>query len=361
MYSEANSLAIVNDVERAVSPHVPEVVERPQEPTVSQAVARALIAAVESSGVPRQRFLRMTRLGSDRLGTQARVPTSEFYKACEAALDLSLDPALGLHCGRRFVASSFNLVSHLVTHSANLRQALDSVLRFRSLCSDHPGFQLIEHEHTAVLRCDRILGAPPRVVRFVHELQLIGFVQLIRHFNPSARIDQVCLEYSAPEYRSHYTRAFDAAERFEQPFTGIVFDRSLLQSASPDQDEELFSTLMALAEQRLLHRRLSASYALRVRERLLQQRMPGRVAMECIASALKLSVRTLHRRLAHEGRTYRGLANEASAIIAKRMLVDEHCTIQEVASLMGFSDATSFHRAFKRWTGTTPNAFRQGT
>ena len=94
--------------------------------------------------------------------------------------------------------------------------------------------------------------------------------------------------------------------------------------------------------------------------RLLQQRMPGRVAMECVASSLKLSVRTLHRRLAHEGRTYRALANEASAIIAKRLLVDERCTIQEVASLMGFSDATSFHRAFKRWTGTTPNTFRQG-
>jgi AraC-like DNA-binding protein len=364
MYFDANTIgSSVNDAERPSSPHASASasVERREEPSVSLCVARALVAAVESAGVPRQRFLRMTRLGPERPGdAQARVPTTELYKACEAALELSLDPALGLHCGQRFVGSTFNIISHLVAHAANLRQALDAVLRFRTLCSDHPGYELIEHEDRVVLRCGPIIGASPRVVRFVSEVQLIGFVNLIRHFCPSARIDQVCLEYSAPEYRGQYTRAFDGAERFEQAFTGLVFNRALLQGASPDRDEEIYSTLSALAEQRLLHRRLNASYALRVRERLLQQRMPGRVAMECVADALKLSVRTLHRRLAHEGRTYRALANEASAIIAKRLLVDERCTIQEVASLMGFSDATSFHRAFKRWTGSTPNAFRQG-
>jgi AraC-like DNA-binding protein len=80
--------------------------------------------------------------------------------------------------------------------------------------------------------------------------------------------------------------------------------------------------------------------------------------MLSIARALDVSLRSLHRRLVDEGQSYTAIANEASANVAKRLLADEHLTIQEAASAMGFCDATSFHRAFKRWTGTTPTKFR---
>lgn len=81
--------------------------------------------------------------------------------------------------------------------------------------------------------------------------------------------------------------------------------------------------------------------------------------MQSVARALELSVRSLRRRLAAEGKAYDDVLHEALAIVAKHFLRDPSRTIREIAYEMGFSDPSTFHRAFKRWTGTTPNAFRE--
>ena len=82
--------------------------------------------------------------------------------------------------------------------------------------------------------------------------------------------------------------------------------------------------------------------------------------MNAAARALGLSVRSLRRRLAEEGRAYHDIASDALAAVAKQFLEDGQHTIQETAYEMGFSAPSTFHRAFKRWTGTTPTAYRQG-
>jgi AraC-like DNA-binding protein len=81
--------------------------------------------------------------------------------------------------------------------------------------------------------------------------------------------------------------------------------------------------------------------------------------MRQVAQRLGLSVRSLHRRLSEEQQSYVALANEVSAQRAKQLLIDERRTIQETAHAMGFTNVSSFHRAFRRWTGVTPAAFRE--
>jgi AraC-like DNA-binding protein len=187
----------------------------------------------------------------------------------------------------------------------------------------------------------------------------LGLLDLIRHFaGPNAQITRVCFEYSAPVYRGEYTRLFQGTERFDQAFTGVVFPRQLLHSQSPQKDEDLYATLSDLAARRLQRLQGRAPYSVRVRQVLMQQRAPHRVSMQQVARRLGISVRSLHRRLTEEGRSYVVLANEASAELAKQLLLDDTRTIHEAAHTMGFSNASSFHRAFRRWTGTTPAAFR---
>ena len=86
---------------------------------------------------------------------------------------------------------------------------------------------------------------------------------------------------------------------------------------------------------------------------------PQRADMSTVARALGMSVRSLRRRLAEEGKSYNDLANEALAAVAKQLLRDKRRTIQETAYDLGFSDTSTFHRAFKRWTGMTPSTFRE--
>ena len=90
----------------------------------------------------------------------------------------------------------------------------------------------------------------------------------------------------------------------------------------------------------------------------MRDRAPNRSDMTSVARALGMSVRSLHRRLAAEGKSYNDVANEALALFAKQALCSPQRSIQETAHEMGFSDARSFHRAFKRWTGMTPSDYR---
>ncbi|HKU38638.1 MAG TPA: AraC family transcriptional regulator [Polyangiales bacterium] len=341
----------------AVSTADPYALER--EPTVSARVVLQLMAAVERAGVSRVQFLQALNLPAARLEeTDARVKRADLYAYCETALDVTADPAFGLHWAESVTSNTFNLVAQLLAHAATLRHAFQMLFKYGDLITDQLNLRLIEADDRVELRVDSARGAPPRVRRISAEMTTLGMLKMLRDFSPRAEIRAVNFSYAAPDYRSEYTRLFEGLERFEQPSTGIVFDRELMELASPYRDESLQRTLRELAERRAAAIRPRRSYVPRVREALLQHGMPHRVAMEKVADQLHLSLRSLHRRLADEGRPFSSIASEASAIVAQRMLGEEQRTIQETARAMGFRNVTSFHRAFKRWTGTTPRRSR---
>jgi AraC-like DNA-binding protein len=328
--------------------------------TVSARVLIELVRAVERAGVTRAAFLRAAQIEPEQLhGDDVRVSLREVHGSCAAALELTGDPAFGLHWGEWLTSNAFNLISHLLVHSASLRHALASLQRFQHLVSDEMGVELVEQGDLAELRSIDVHDQPLPVRRLRAEMVMLGFLRLIRDFaGPNAKIVSVRFPYPAPEYRAEYARLFGGAERFDQPVIALAFDRALLRARSPQMDEDLYGTLSDLAERRLLRLQSRAPYAVRVRHYLLQQRAPQRVAMAEVARGLGLSVRSLHRRLREEDRSYASLVGEACAELAKRLLSDERHTIQETAHAMGFSNVSSFHRAFRRWTGTTPAAIR---
>jgi AraC-like DNA-binding protein len=330
------------------------------ETTVSVAVVRALIEAVEKAGVSRARLLRAAQLPADCLdGAETRIAGIKAYELCVKALELTDDPAFGLHWAERLTASALVPVSHLLAHSANLRQALESFARFHRLLSDRRYHDIIEADDTVTVRCTGLVGSS-RMQRFAGEMVISFFFHLVRSFDLHARPRCVSFAYPAPPYRAEYTRIFEGTERFEQPFTGIVFDRTLLDQPAPHPDGAVHDALEAVAEQRLLRITQSTPWSMQVHEILVRHATPHRCDMLMVARSLGMSTRSLRRRLAAEGKSYNAVFDEALASVAKRLLQGKQLTIQETAYELGFSDARTFHRAFKRWTGMTPTTFREG-
>jgi AraC-like DNA-binding protein len=328
-----------------------------RESTVSIRVVRGLVDAAELHGVPRAQFLHWAQLCPAQLAdAHARITHAEVYRLCELALEVTADPALGLHLGEKLTGLALNPVCDLIAHSATLRDGLDALSRFHPLLSDHTSVQVCEHDQRVTVYCSPFASGSPRIQSMASEMIVAGLFRLIRSFNAYARLERASFEYAAPSYHAEYERVFQRSACFEQRFTGIVFDRALMDSVSPHRDQDMHDALRAIAE-RHMSRTQGASVALRVREVLLQQQSGPRTDMSSVARALGLSVRSLRRRLAAEGKSYNAVANDALVMVAKRFLVDEQRTIQETAYEMGFSHCGAFHRAFKTWTGTTPRAF----
>jgi AraC-like DNA-binding protein len=331
-----------------------------RESMLSVRVVRGIAEAVEQAGVSQARWFSAARFDGGLLDSpDASVSRGDVYRMCEVAMDLTHDPALGLHWAERLSATTFNPISSLIAHSDTLRLGFESLFKFHRLLSDQPSFHLAEHGDTVTLRYLTLTNEGSAIQRFSSEMLVTGVVRMIRTFSPHAPVDRVCFEYPAPEYQPEYTRAFEGPVHFDQPFTGVVFDRALMDAVSPHKDGDVHEALRAIAERRILGVTQRAPFSLRVRERLVQHGPARRTDMSAVARSLGLSARSLRRRLAAEGKSYNTVVNEALAIIAKHFLRNKQLTIQEAAYEMGFADTSTFHRAFKRWTGMTPTEVRE--
>jgi AraC-like DNA-binding protein len=83
----------------------------------------------------------------------------------------------------------------------------------------------------------------------------------------------------------------------------------------------------------------------------------GNARMACVAGQLAMSRQTLLRRLRSEGVTFEEVVNDVRYRLARSLLRDPALSVSQVASLLGFSEATAFTRAFRRWSGETPAAY----
>jgi AraC-like DNA-binding protein len=103
----------------------------------------------------------------------------------------------------------------------------------------------------------------------------------------------------------------------------------------------------------------TGSLALDVRRVLASRLARGEMEIEIVARALGMSTRTLQRRLSVAGLSYQELLDATRREAGEKCITDSSLSIAEVAYLLGYSEPAAFHRAFKRWTGVTPQAFRQ--
>ena len=139
----------------------------------------------------------------------------------------------------------------------------------------------------------------------------------------------------------------------------LVLPAPLLETPCVRADPALVAVLDRYAAERLEQAPRTSSIADRVRSALGDELRGGEPTAARLATRFKMSVRSLSRLLAAEGTSFRELLDALRRDLATRHLAADQLSIGEVAFLLGFSELSSFHRAFKRWTGRTPAEFRQ--
>ena len=329
-------------------------------PRVSTFIVRALIEVVERAGVTRDKVMVAAQLDVARLDDiLGGFSFPEFIALEASALELTGDDGLGLRVAEQSSEAAFDVLAHLAAHAPTLRDAVALCVQFQRLLMEGTALTLRERGDSAIVRCE-FPRSTLRGDRMLAELAMGGLARMIRIFaGHAAKPRAVSFEHPRPPYARAYARVFGGAERFSQRFTGIEFDRAVLGRRQLHHHPELYSVLHGDAESKLQRMARGQRFVDRVQQYLLSvppKRMPD---MTGIARDLGLSTRSLRRRLAEDGASYKALVQSVLEIRATQMLSDPNRTIQQTAAEMGFSDPSAFQRAFKRWKGMTLGQFKE--
>ena len=187
---------------------------------------------------------------------------------------------------------------------------------------------------------------------------------------PLRRLDWA---HPRPAHADEYRRMFAPELHFGQPSTAVSFDARVLQGMLAIGPASLRSFLRDAPQSVFLKQGSQRSWSERVRRQLRSELIRGDpvrgeparpqasadpATLETLARQFGLSPATLRRRLDEEGSGWQRLKDEVRRDLAIHRLADRRLSVEQVAAELGFNDASSFHRAFRKWTGAAPGAYR---
>ena len=324
-----------------------------------------MLQYLEQRGAPRATAARACGLEPHAAaGADACVPGSAVERLWEFAQRTTGDRLVGLHMAEAYSPGALDILGYVILSCGTVGDVLKRVSRYAPLLND--GMRIDVVRDRAVVYCriavvesmDNYLSRSPwqavdttwaglaRELRRLTAKPLAASEVWLRRPRPSLA--------DAAEYRRVLGArvVFDAPEdRFIMPLGHLAepvlsANRALLQSF----EQHAEASLAGMTESSSRSRQVAA---------VLARRLKGEVPLlEAVARELDMSDRTLQRLLREDGTTYQRLLDEVRRDLAIRHLANPSSSANQIGFLLGFSEPSAFHRAFRRWTGTTPGAYR---
>ena len=287
----------------------------------------------------------------------ARVSTEKISRLWGLAAEQSGNPAIGL--AQRLVArpASFDVVGYTMMSCANLLGALERLIRYLLILSDALTMTLSEQGGGYRVTFELFGGSrlvPRQRVEFIL-VSLIGFCHWIsgRELHPLS----VELSYPAPADPAPYHDAFGRQVSFDAASSSVLFAHADLTAPLPTSNPVLADLHDRFAGEYL--RRFDHSQtSYRAREVIIRRLPDGEPRRDQVAGELRMSERTLQRRLEAEATSFVELLDNTRRELAEQYLRRLHLSLAQAAYLLGFADQSSFFRACRRWFDLSPGRYR---
>jgi len=322
------------------------------------AFVQAIVQAYQARGINPSQALNLAQITPEFLAIpDARITAWQMERISAAAMQELDDEGLGWF-NRRLPWGSYGMLARASISAPQLGLALKRWCRHHGLITDDITLTLSVSGHRA-----RLTITEHRDLQALREFCLVS---VLRNFHGLAcwlidsRIPLTGAQFpfTAPAHRDVYSVLFSAPALFTSESAAIEFDAMYL-SLPLRRDEA--------ALRQMLQRALALTVLPYRRDRLLVQRVRQALASqpehshnaEDLAALLNLSTRTLHRQLKDEGASLQALKDEVRQARAIDLLQRSSRPIKQVAQAAGFQNEKSFIRAFKGWTGRSPDQFRR--
>jgi AraC-like DNA-binding protein len=318
----------------------------------SQLVAPALAAVRAGGGDPAPIA---ARFGVALDAAETTLPLADLRALLDACAAAAGDPLFGAHLAAGLPRGTYGLLEYSCRSAPTVGAALARVARYIVLLNELVEISLDEASGTLE---QRIPGEPECVGRHGNEFFVVLVLATARALAAAPIAPRaVTLAHPAHGERKELERLLGVAPRFDAGVNRVVFPDLGVPLVSADP--ALLALLDRQAEQGLPERP-GSRFLHGVRAQVAAELAGGPPGLAEVARALRLSSRTLQRRLADAGTSLSAVVEEVRQERARALVADRAVPLGEIAFRLGYSDMAPFLRAFKRWTGRTAGQFRGG-
>ena len=322
-----------------------------------------LAIALGKQGISAEDLLAGTAISQSELSSNsARISRRQVIGAYRNAVRLSKDSSIGLSAGSHLGLIDYGLYGYALISSATLQSALEFAIKYHQMATPTVRMELLidDEEKTAAFRMQDLLDIPDLYV-FNLELQFSLVFSLFKemagnHF----RFSKILAAFPQPPHHQAYREIFECAARFGNTTNDLVFDIHWLDRPLARSNPITAATARELCDQFFMQMNKSTGIARDVYT-IITKDLCSYNNIETVAGMLNVSPRTLRRKLADQGTTFRQLHNDVRMQLAIEFLKNSNMSTDEVADRLGFSDAANFRHAFKRWTKKTTSEFRRSS
>ncbi|MBB3046804.1 AraC-like DNA-binding protein [Litorivivens lipolytica] len=321
---------------------------------VVQLVYPALIAL----GLDIDQIAERCNITPDLLQTsQARYPHAAQQRFWQVVEEISGDPLIGLHLAEVMSLHKGQVWEYLFLSSPTFGDGLQRALNYQRLVSDASRWELRLEGDTACLDFTFNHEPTPEQRHFVEAsaLYLIRYFRALTHDSFAPR--HLAFSHEAAASIDDYRAVMGCDVAFAQPSTTLTFDAKVMELPSSRAEPELLKLHEQLANERLA-RLQKQDIVVAVRTAIAETLEQGQPELNEVAQRLGLSVRVLRARLTEAETSFNQVLADYRCYLAKRLLSRTEEPIADIVYLTGFSEPSTFYRAFKRWTGMTPVEYR---
>ncbi len=303
------------------------------------------------------------RLGLDATQLEALTSPSSIDKAKhlgKIGQELTNKPEIGLLLGKnaKYDEKDPGVIFLIASNCATVRDSLQHLEKYAYLVKNLVSFHIREEGDICEI-CYAFLNLELMSLPII-EYNLTGLISLLKfvigdEFKP-VRIN---FQYPAPQYVDKYQLVFETRLAFDQDATSIVLHRKYLDIPNPSPVSLVKDVLSDLVDSRFGKLENDGLLQDKIRKIIIERLQNGKAGIEIIAEELNLSRRMVHRKLRKENTSYRSILMETRIKLAKQYLKDPSLNIEKISSLLGYTESSSFKRAFKRWLGMNPGQYRK--
>ena len=329
-------------------------------PAIDVVIARRALGLVARAGGPVEAVLAAAGLQRDEVAAaDAKITIPQHLAVITTAAKLLDDPCFGLRVAAEMQPRDLGLVGYVGFNAANLGMALAHMASLTPLFSEAsqvaiaPGAEEVRIVYQPL---DPAMAAS----HHIHDFAMAGAVRLCRLLtNTMLAPLRVDLRHANEAGREEYARVLRSPVWFRQPATALTLSSAMLKLPVVSADPNLFRILIAYAEEQLGRRATELDLVTRVEHELIKLLPYGSVSLAAVGRNLGMSARTLSRRLSEEDTTFGDLLDRLRFELAKRYLTGSQQNATTIANLLGYAEVSAFNHAFRRGSGTSPQAYRR--